>query len=116
MLDKLKLAAAALIVVAGVAVFYVFGGSSALLRTGIVIFSVIVGAGVALTSGPGRAAWQFAVGARAEARKVIWPSRRETIQSTMVVIALVILIGLYLWLLDMLSLWTVYDLILGIKG
>jgi preprotein translocase subunit SecE len=53
---------------------------------------------------------------RAEVRKVVWPSRRETIQSTMVVIALVILIGLYLWLLDMLSLWTVYDLILGIKG
>ena len=55
-------------------------------------------------------------GTRAEVRKVIWPTRRETIQSTMVVIALVILIGLYLWLLDMLSLWTVYDLILGIKG
>ena len=115
-LDKLKLAAAALIVVAAVAVFYVFGGSSALLRTGIVIVSVIVGAGVALTSEPGRNAWQFAVGMRTEVRKVVWPSRRETIQSTMVVIALVILIGLYLWLLDMLSLWTVYDLILGIKG
>ena len=116
MLDKLKLIAAALIVVAAVAVFYVFGGSSALLRTGIVIVSVIVGAGVALTSEPGRNAWQFTVGMRAEVRKVVWPSRRETIQSTMVVIALVILIGLYLWLLDMLSLWTVYDLILGIKG
>ena len=114
-LDKLKLTAAALIVVAAIAVFYVFGGSSALLRTGLVIVSVIVGAGVAFTSEPGRNAWQFAVGTRAEVRKVVWPSRRETIQSTMVVIALVILIGLYLWLLDMLSLWTVYDLILGIK-
>ena len=68
-LDKLKLAAAALIVVAAVAVFYVFGGSSALLRTGIVIVSVIVGAGVALTSEPGRNAWQFAVGTRAEVRQ-----------------------------------------------
>jgi preprotein translocase subunit SecE len=115
-LDKLKLTVAALIVVAAIAVFYVFGGSSTLLRTGIVIVSVIVGAGVALTSGPGRNAWQFAVGTRAEVRKVVWPSRRETIQSTMVVIGLVILIGLYLWLLDMLSLWAVYDLILGIKG
>ena len=113
-LDKLKLTAAALIVVAAIAVFYVFGGSSALLSTGIVIVSVIVGAGVALTSEPGRNAWQFAVGTRMEVRKVVWPSRRETIQSTMVVIALVILIGLYLWLLDMLSLWTVYDLMLGI--
>jgi preprotein translocase subunit SecE len=115
-LDKLKLTAAALIVVAAVAAFYVFGGSSTLLRTGIVIVSVIVGAGIALTSEPGRSAWQFAVGARGEVRKVVWPSRRETIQSTMVVIALVILIGLYLWLLDMFSLWAIYDLILGIKG
>ena len=115
-LDKLKLTAAALIVVAAIAVFYAFGGSSALLRTGIVIVSVIVGAGVALTSEPGRNAWQFAVGMRTEVRKGVWPSRRETIQSTMGVIALVILIGLYLWILDMLALWTVYDLILGIKG
>ena len=116
MLDKLKLTAAVLIVLVAVAAFYVFGSSSALLRTGIVIVSLIVGAGVALTSEPGRNAWQFAVGTRAEVRKVVWPRRRETIQSTMVVIALVILIGLYLWLLDMFSLWAGYDLILRVKG
>lgn len=115
-MDKLKLVAAALVVIAGIAVFYVFDGGSALLRTGIFIVSVIAGAGIAFTSGPGRAAWQFAVGTKAEVRRVIWPTRRETIQGTMIVIALVIMIGLYLWLLDVLSLWAVYDLILGIKG
>lgn len=116
MLDKLKLAASALIVVGGIAIFYVFGDSSALLRIGVFIVSLILGAGVAFTSEPGRAAWQFAIGTKAEIRRVVWPTRRETIQSTMVVIVLVILIGVYLWLLDALSFWTVYDLILGIKG
>ena len=115
MLEKLKLVAAVLIVVAGVTAFYVFGSSSALLRVGIIIISVIVAAGVGLTSNAGQSAWQFAVGARSEVRKVVWPSRRETIQSTMVVIVLVILIGLYLWFLDVLSVWTVYDLVLGIE-
>jgi preprotein translocase subunit SecE len=115
-LDKIKVVVAALVVVAGVAVFYAFSDISALLRTGIVIVSLIAGAGVMLTSGPGRTAWQFAAGMRAEVRKVVWPTRRETIQSTMVVIALVVLIGIYLWLLDALSFWTIYDLILGVSG
>ena len=115
-LDKLKLVAAGLVVIAGIAIFYVFSDVSALLRTGIFIISLVAGAGIAFTSTPGRTAWQFAVGTKAEVRRVIWPTRRETIQSTMVVIVLVILIGLFLWLLDVLSLWGVYDLILGIKG
>ena len=116
MLDKIKLVVAALVVAAGVAIFYVFSDVSALLRTGVVIVSVIAGAGIVLTSAPGRAAWQFAVGMRAEIRKVVWPTRRETIQSTMVVIALVVLIGIYLWLLDALSFWAIYDLVLGVSG
>ena len=115
-MDKLKLAGAALVVIAGIAVFYVFDDVSVLLRAGIFILGLIAGAGVAFTSTPGRNAWQFAVGTKAEIRRVVWPTRRETIQGTMVVIVLVILIGLYLWLLDVLSLWAVYDLILGIKG
>ncbi|MBO67609.1 MAG: preprotein translocase subunit SecE [Acidiferrobacteraceae bacterium] len=114
-LDKVKLVAASLIVVGGVAVFYSFGGTSALLRTGVFIVSLIIGGGIALTSEPGKAAWQFALAARLEVRKVVWPTRRETVQSTMVVIALVILIGIYLWLLDVMSLWAVYDLILGVR-
>ena len=115
-MDKLKLVAAGLVVIAGIAIFYVFNDVSVLLRTGIFIISLVAGAGIAFTSGPGQTAWQFAVGTKAEVRRVIWPTRRETIQSTMVVIVLVILIGLFLWLLDVLSLWGVYDLILGIKG
>ena len=114
MVDNLKLIAAVVVIVAGITVFYVLGDMSALLRALIVVVSVVVAAGVALTSTPGKNAWQFTIGTRAEIRKVIWPSRRETMQSTLVVILMVLVVGIYLWMLDALSFWAIYDLVLGL--
>ena len=114
MVDNLKLIAAGVVIIAGIAVFYAFGDMSALLRALIVVVSVVVAAGVALTSMPGKNAWQFAIGTRAEIRKVIWPRRRETMQSTLVVILMVLVVGIYLWLLDALSFWAIYELVLGL--
>ena len=114
MVDNLKLIAAVVVIIAGITVFYVFGDMSALLRALIVVVSVVVAAGIALTSTPGRNAWQFTIATRAEIRKVIWPSRRETMQSTLVVILMVLVVGIYLWMLDALSFWAIYDLVLGL--
>ena len=114
MVDNLKLIAAVVVIIAGIAMFYVFGDISALLRALIVVVSVVVAAGVALTSMPGKNAWQFTIGTRAEIRKVIWPSRRETMQSTLVVILMVLVVGIYLWMLDALSFWAIYDVVLGL--
>ena len=116
MVDNLKLIAAVVVIIAGITVFYVFGDMSALLRALIVVVSVVVAAGVALTSMPGRNAWQFTIATRAEIRKVIWPSRRETMQSTLVVILMVLVVGIYLWMLDALSFWAIYDLVLGLDS
>ena len=116
MVDNLKLIAAVVVIIAGIAVFYVFGDMSVLLRALIVVVSVVVAGGVALTSTPGKNAWQFAIGTRAEIRKVIWPSRRETMQSTLVVILMVLVVGIYLWMLDALSFWAIYDLVLGLSS
>ncbi len=114
MIDNLKLTAAGLVVVAAVAVFYIFGDMSALVRALIVVAGVIAAAGIVLTSEPGKAAWRFGVATRIEIRKVIWPTRRETAQATMVVILMVLVVGIYLWLLDALSFWAIYDLALGL--
>ncbi len=110
--DKLKLTLAALVIVAALALFYTLGEGSSLIRALIVVAGVIIAAGIALTSEPGRAAWQFALATRTEVRKVIWPTRRETAQSTMIVILMVLVVGIYLWLLDALSFWAIYDLAL----
>ena len=114
MVDNLKLIAAGAVIIAGIAVFYAFGDVSVLLRALIVVVSVVVAAGIALTSTPGKDAWQFTIATRAEIRKVIWPSRRETMQSTLVVILMVLVVGIYLWMLDALSYWAIYDLVLGL--
>jgi preprotein translocase subunit SecE len=78
------------------------------------VAGVIGAAAIALTSESGRSAWQFGVATRTEVRKVVWPTRRETAQSTMIVIVMVFIVGIYLWLLDALSFWAIYDLTLGL--
>ena len=100
--------------VAGVAAFYTMEDVSELLRVGLLIVSILLAGGVALTSGPGQQAWSFAKGARGEFRKIVWPTRKDTVQSTLIVIIMVILIGLFLWLLDQISFWVIYDLLLQI--
>ncbi|MES9844544.1 MAG: preprotein translocase subunit SecE, partial [Candidatus Sedimenticola sp. 6PFRAG5] len=60
-----------------------------------------VAVAVALQSVPGRNVWEFASASRNEVRKVVWPSRQETIQTTLIVFAMVLLIGIVLWLFDM---------------
>jgi preprotein translocase subunit SecE len=112
--DKLKLIASGLVIIGALAAFYSLGTTSALLRALIVVAGVIGAAAIALTSESGRSAWQFAVATRTEVRKVVWPTRRETAQSTMIVIVMVFIVGIYLWLLDALSFWAIYDIALGL--
>ena len=114
MVDRIKLIVAALVVVAGVWAFYHFEEQSILLRAGMVIVGVIGGLVVGLTSQPGQVAWEFAKGARLELRKVVWPTRRETAQSTGIVLLMVILIGIYLWAVDSILFWVIYDLVLQV--
>jgi preprotein translocase subunit SecE len=112
--DKLKLIASGLVIIGALAAFYSLGSTSGLLRALIVVAGVIGAAAIALTSESGRSAWQFGVATRTEVRKVVWPTRRETAQSTMIVIVMVFIVGIYLWLLDALSFWAIYDLTLGL--
>jgi preprotein translocase subunit SecE len=60
-----------------------------------------VAAAVALQTERGRALWQFAGDARNEVRKVVWPTRQETLQTTLIVIVMVLILGVILWLFDM---------------
>jgi len=115
-IDRLKLAAAVLVVIAGIAAFYYFSDMSVLVRALMVIVSVIAALGISLTSEPGQAAWEFAKGSRLEVRKVVWPERRETVQTTLVVLSLVIVVGIYLWLLDAMIFWVIYELVLGARN
>ena len=112
-LDTVKLAAAILLLLLGIAAFYYFKDQALLYRVLGMLALVIVGVAVFLTSSQGRALKEFMKASRTEMRKVVWPTRRETLQTTMVVIVMVLLVGIFLWLLDMFLGWAVKFIISG---
>jgi preprotein translocase subunit SecE len=65
---------------------------------------VIVAAGIAFTTSTGQAILSFGRESRAEVRKVVWPTRQETVQTTLMVVVAVIILGIFLWLIDMMLL------------
>jgi preprotein translocase subunit SecE len=100
-LDTAKLAGAAAIIVVALWGFYFFAEYSLLLRVVLLLAVTAAAAAIALTSEPGRQLWRFAVDARMEVRKVVWPTRQETVQTTLIVIVMVLILGILLWLFDM---------------
>lgn len=104
-LDLLKwLGVAALIALAIVGNQY-FADKGTLVRVlGVVVLIALAGF-VALQTGKGREALEFAKESRTEVRKVVWPTRQETVQTTLIVAAFVIVIALFLWGVDALLVW-----------
>ncbi len=64
---------------------------------------------------PGQRFFGFAQESVAETKKVVWPNRKETVQTTGVVFAFVVVMAIFLWLTDKSLEWVLYDLILGWK-
>ena len=111
--DKAKLAAVVLLVVASVAGFYLLSKQGAWVQWGALLAGLLVAAGVFFASEPGRQLIAFSRDAWRETQKVVWPSRKETIQMTGYVFAFVVLMALFLWLTDKTLEWVLYGLILG---
>lgn len=107
MLDKIKLAIAILLVVAGVAGFYLLSDSFMIVRVLSVVAGVIAAAAVAWTSDPGKAFYVFAQESVAETKKVVWPTRKETVQTTGIVMAFVVVMAIFLWVVDASLVWVV---------
>jgi preprotein translocase subunit SecE len=99
--DKVKLAFAILIVVAGVAGYYVLANQPAWLRWLTVLASLVLAALVVAFSLYGKEFRRFVELARVELRKVVWPSRDETFKTTAVVFVFVIAAGIFFWGLDL---------------
>jgi preprotein translocase subunit SecE len=103
--DTAKLILAIGIVVAGLFAYYYFGDSPTLLRALGVIVALVLAALVALQSMQGRDLWKFVQAARVELRKVVWPTREETIQTTIAVMVFALIMGVFFWLLDLFLLY-----------
>lgn len=107
MADNLKLLAAGLLVAAGIAGFYLLSDMPAVLRVLSVLLSFVAAAGVVWFTAPGRRFYAFSQESVVEARKVVWPTRKETLQMTGVVVVFVIVMALFLWLVDGTLTWLV---------
>jgi preprotein translocase subunit SecE len=116
MIDKAKLVIAVALVAAGIWAYYWLGEATALvLRILVVVAGVVAGAAVAWFSEPGRQFGVFAGEAINEVKKVVWPTRKETMQTTAAVFAFVVVMAIFLWVSDKTLEWVLYDLILGWK-
>ena len=106
-LDTMKLVLAISAVVAGIVAYYYFPNASVLLRVPAVLAGLGVGLAVAATSSQGRQFTDFMRGARVELRKVVWPKREETLQTTLIVLLFAITMGVFFWVLDLGLGWVV---------
>src|SRR6185369_11861196 len=79
MADKIKLGLAVLLVIAGIAGFYLLKDSALILRVASVLAGLVAAALVAWTTAPGRVFFVFAQESVVETKKVVWPSRKETV-------------------------------------
>jgi preprotein translocase subunit SecE len=111
--DKAKLAAVALLVIAAVGGFYVLAKQGPLVQWAALLVGLVLAVGVFLVSEPGKQFIGFARDAWREVKKVVWPTRKETLQMTAYVFVFVVVMALFLWFTDKTLEWVLYDLILG---
>ncbi len=111
--DKAKLSAAALLLVGGVAVFYLLGQQDLWLRVLAMLALMAAAVGVFFVSEPGRQLAAYGRDSAREVKKVVWPTRKEAMQMTGYVFAFVFVMALFLWLADKTIEWVLYDLVLG---
>ena len=117
--DKAKLGAAIALVIAGLAGFYVLGKQGPVAQWGALVVALIVlvvlAVGVFFTSEPGKQLIGFGKESVKEVKKVVWPTRKESIQMTLYVVGFCVVMALFLWTTDKTLEWLLYDLILGWK-
>ncbi|MFP5422410.1 MAG: preprotein translocase subunit SecE [Gammaproteobacteria bacterium] len=110
--DLLKWLVVAALVIAGVVGNQYFSAEPILYRVLALLVVAALAGVISLQTSKGQAFWVLAKEARVEIRKVVWPSRQETTQTTLIVVAVVLVMALLLWGLDSLLGWLV-SLIVG---
>ncbi len=110
-LDTLKWVVVFVLVAAAVAGNSYFSAESLLYRVLALVAVAVIAALIAVQTVKGAAFWQLTKDARVEIRKVVWPTRQESTQTTLIVVAFVILVALLLWALDTGLGWAVSKII-----
>ena len=104
-MDTAKLALAAIVLVAGIVAYNFYEDESLLLRVAGILVALAIAVVIVFQTIQGQLLWRFIQGSRIELRKVVWPTRQETIQTTLTVMVFVLIMGIFFWGLDFFLLW-----------
>ena len=113
--DKAKLGLAVVVVFASLTGFYLLSKQGQAVQWGTLIAGLVVAIVIFMSSETGRQFLAFGRDSVREVKKVVWPTRKETMQMTAYVFAFVVVMALFLWMTDKTLEWVFYDLILGWK-
>ena len=113
--DKAKLGAAVALVLAGLAGFYLLGRQGQIAQWGALVVALAAAFVVFMTAETGKAFAAFGRDSWKEVKKVVWPTRKESMQMTLYVVAFSVVMALFLWSTDKALEWVLYDLVLGWK-
>lgn len=109
-LDTVKWGTVGLLVAAGIGGFYYFSQRSTLLSVVVMLALFGIAVFTAMRTAKGQFAWWFLREAQIEVRKVVWPTRQETVQTTGMIILMVIIVSLLIWMIDSILFWIVQTL------
>lgn len=99
-LDTALLWLAIAVLIASIAGYYYFTAYTDVVRVLGMLGGVAVAALIAFQSALGRTAWSYVQGSRTELRRMVWPTRRETMQTTLLVVVFVLILAAFIWALD----------------
>jgi len=101
MKDKIQIVVAVLIMIGGLVAFYMLNSQPMIARVGAMLGLFVLAGVVGYFSAPGREFGQYAGESVDEAKKVVWPTRKETLQSTGVIFVFVFVMAIFLWAVDL---------------
>jgi len=113
MADRIKLVVSAALVLAGLVAFYIYSSQPTWERAVMVLAGLGAAVGAAWTSRQAREFRSFTRDSIEEAKKVAWPDRKDSLQTTAAVFAFVVAMAVFLWVVDKILEWGLYDVILG---
>jgi len=110
-LDTVLLIGAIVLLIGGMVVYYAFTAElSKLPRMAIMLGSIVAAVAIVYRTAVGRDLWTYIQGSRVELRKVVWPTRQESLQTTLIIAVFVIIVALLMWGLDAALLFGVHKL------
>lgn len=113
--DLILVGLAVLVVLGGVLGFSFLSEQPLIARVGILLGGLVAGVAVAWFSPTGKRFLGFARESYDETRRVVWPSRKETVNTTGIVFAFVVIMAVFLFIVDKSLEWVLYDLFLSWK-